>query len=61
MPYPTVRSMRPAAIGIIAPSASIATVALSEMIARRFNMVGNVSGSKTEKSAISITVRITSP
>ena len=61
MPYPTVRSMRPADMGIITPSDRIRMIALSEMIERRLRTVGKVLGRRIEKRTIRRTVRMTSP
>ena len=61
MPYPTVRSIRPATIGIIVAGDSMAMIDLSDRIARRFNSVGKVVGSSSENSSIRPSVRITSP
>jgi hypothetical protein len=51
----------PATIGIITPSDSMAMIALSEMIERRFSIVGNVSGSRMLNITASSTVRMTRP
>ena len=61
MPKPTVRSMRPAIIGSVAASESIAMIALSLRIERTLSVVGNVSGSRIEKKMISSNVRIGRP
>ena len=61
MPKPIVRSMRPAIIGTIAASDSSAMIALSLRIERALIAVGNDSGSRKEKKAISRTVRIGRP
>jgi hypothetical protein len=61
MPYPTVRSILPDAIGIIAASERSAMIALSATIERRLRTVGNVSGRMIENSAMSSRVRIGSP
>ena len=53
MPKPIVRSMRPAIIGTIAASDSSAMIALSLRIERALIAVGNDSGSRSEKNAIS--------
>ena len=61
IPYPTVRSILPVVIGIMAASESSAMMALSDTIERRFSMVGKVSGSASEKPAMSSSVRIGRP
>ena len=55
------RSILPVTMGIIAASDSSAMMALSLTIDRRFSIVGKVSGSATEKAAISASVRIGRP
>ena len=57
----TVRSIRRATIGIIAASDNSAMIALSDRMARRFNRVGKVPGSRMENSRIRPNIRITSP
>ena len=61
IPKPTVRSMRPAIIGTIAASARSAMIALSLRIDRALMAVGNDSGSSSENTAMSRTVRIGRP
>ena len=61
MPKPTVRSMRPAIIGNVAASESIAMIALSLRMERALSEVGKVSGSRIEKKMISSSVRIGRP
>jgi len=53
--------MRPAAIGIIAAKDKIAMTLFAEMIDRKFNRVGNVSGSKIEKRTSRNSVSSTRP
>ena len=61
MPYPTVRSILPDAIGIIAASDKSAMIALSAMIERKLSIVGKVSGKMIENSAMRRIVRIGRP